>query len=98
MPFNFTHLTIPEVVLIKPHIFPDDRGYFIETFRISDFRKAGLPTRFVQDNVSFSKQNVLRGLHYQKPPRAQGKLVSVLKGGVWDIAVDIRAVLTASSR
>jgi len=90
MPFSFTPLDIPEVVLVEPKIFPDDRGFFFESFKASDFEKANLPTHFVQDNFSFSKKDVIRGLHYQKPPKAQGKLVSVLKGGVWDVAVDIR--------
>lgn len=90
MPFTFTPLAIPDVILIEPKAFPDDRGYFFESFKASDFEKANLPTLFVQDNFSFSKKNVIRGLHYQKEPKAQGKLVSVLKGGVWDVAVDIR--------
>lgn len=90
MPFSFTPLDIPDVILVEPKIFPDDRGFFFESFKASDFEKAGLPTHFVQDNFSFSKKDVIRGLHYQKDPKAQGKLVSVLKGGVWDVAVDIR--------
>lgn len=90
MPFKFTRLEIPDVILIEPKIFTDDRGCFMESFKASDFQKANLPTHFVQDNFSVSKKNVIRGLHYQKNPHAQGKLVSVLKGGVWDVAVDIR--------
>jgi dTDP-4-dehydrorhamnose 3,5-epimerase len=90
MPFTFTSLTIPDIVLVEPKDFPDERGYFMESFKASDFKKANLPTHFVQDNFSFSKKGVIRGLHYQKNPKAQGKLVSVLKGGVWDVAVDIR--------
>lgn len=90
MPFTFTNLTIPDIVLIEPKVFLDDRGYFMESFKVSDFKKANLPTHFVQDNFSFSKKGVIRGLHYQKNPKAQGKLISVLKGGVWDVAVDIR--------
>jgi dTDP-4-dehydrorhamnose 3,5-epimerase len=90
MPFTFTPLTISDVILIKPKSFPDNRGYFLESFKASDFEKANLPSHFVQDNFSFSKKNVIRGLHYQKNPKAQGKLVSVLKGSVWDVAVDIR--------
>jgi len=90
MPFKFTSLTIPDIVLIEPKVFPDDRGYFLESFKSSDFKKANLPTHFIQDNFSFSKKDVIRGMHYQKNPKAQGKLVSVLKGGVWDVAVDIR--------
>lgn len=90
MPFTFKPLTIPDVILVEPKVFPDDRGFFCESFKASDFEKANLPAHFVQDNFSFSKKDVIRGLHYQKNPRAQGKLVSVLKGGVWDVAVDIR--------
>ncbi len=90
MPFTFTNLTIPDIVLVEPKVFPDERGYFMESFKASDFKKANLPTHFVQDNFSVSKKGVIRGLHYQKNPKAQGKLVSVLKGGVWDVAVDIR--------
>ena len=90
MPFTFTNLKIADVILIEPKVFPDDRGYFMETFKASDFKKANLPTHFVQDNFSFSKKDVIRGLHYQREPRAQGKLVTVFKGAVWDVAVDIR--------
>lgn len=81
---------LPEVLHITPQVFPDERGFFFESFKMSDFEKSGLPIRFVQDNFSFSRKNVLRGLHYQKNPNAQGKLVSVFKGGIWDVAVDIR--------
>ncbi len=90
MPFTFKPLTIPDVILVEPKVFLDDRGFFFESFKASDFEKANLPTHFVQDNFSFSKKDVIRGLHYQRNPKAQGKLVSVLKGGVWDVAVDIR--------
>ncbi|MFZ4440268.1 MAG: dTDP-4-dehydrorhamnose 3,5-epimerase [Syntrophales bacterium] len=90
MPFSFSPLDIPDVILVEPKVFPDNRGFFFESFKASDFEKAGLPTQFVQDNFSFSKKDVIRGLHYQKNPKAQGKLVSVLKGSVWDVAVDIR--------
>ncbi len=90
MPFSFAPLDIPDVILVEPKVFPDNRGFFFESFKASDFEKAGLPTQFVQDNFSFSKKDVIRGLHYQKNPKAQGKLVSVLKGSVWDVAVDIR--------
>jgi len=90
MPFSFKPLSIPDVILVEPKVFPDDRGFFLETFKASDFEKANLPTSFAQDNFSCSKKDVIRGLHYQKNPKAQGKLVSVLKGGVWDVAVDIR--------
>lgn len=90
MPFSFKPLAIADVVLVEPKIFPDERGFFFESFKASDFELAGLPNHFVQDNFSFSIKNVIRGLHYQKHPKAQGKLVSVLKGSIWDIALDIR--------
>lgn len=90
MTIIFTPLSIPDVIFIKPKVFPDDRGYFFESFKASDFEKSNLPSRFVQDNFSFSKKDVIRGFHYQMDPKAQGKLVSVLKGSVWDVAVDIR--------
>ena len=90
MPFSFKPQAIVEVVLVEPKIFPDERGFFLESFKASDFEHAGLPGSFLQDNFSFSKKNVIRGLHYQKNSKAQGKLVSVLKGCIWDVAVDIR--------
>ena len=84
-------LTIPDVVLIEPKVFGDERGFFYESFNQAAFNEAtGLNVTFVQDNHSKSVQNVLRGLHYQLPPRAQGKLVHVLAGEVFDVAVDIR--------
>lgn len=75
---------------IYPKIFHDSRGYFLEIFQKEKFLKMGLPGEFVQDNQSFSTKGVLRGLHYQKPPYAQGKLVKVFSGKVLDVAVDIR--------
>jgi len=90
MPFTFKSLAIPDVMLVEPKVFPDERGFFLESFKASDFEKANLPAHFVQDNFSLSRKDVIRGLHYQKVPKAQGKLVSVLKGAVWDVAVDIR--------
>ena len=79
------------VFLIKPQIFKDKRGYFFESFNSKEFRKAiGLDVQFVQDNQSLSSKNVLRGLHFQHPPFAQAKLVSVIKGEVLDVVVDIR--------
>jgi len=90
MPFSFKRLAIPDVVLIEPRVFPDERGFFMETYKYSDFAAFGIKERFVQDNHSRSKRNVLRGLHYQKPPKAQGKLVRVVVGEIFDVAVDIR--------
>jgi dTDP-4-dehydrorhamnose 3,5-epimerase len=86
-----TSLNIPDVLLIEPKIFEDERGFFFESFNLNDFKKAtGLDINFVQDNHSKSKRGVLRGLHYQLPPYAQGKLVRVIQGEVLDVAVDIR--------
>jgi dTDP-4-dehydrorhamnose 3,5-epimerase len=90
MPFTFRSLSIPDIILVEPKVFTDIRGGFLETFKSSEFKKAGLPENFRQDNLSWSKKDVLRGLHYQKAPKAQGKLVTVLKGHAWDVAVDIR--------
>ena len=86
-----TPLAIPDVLLIEPKVFGDERGFFFESFNQKVFKEAtGLDIHFVQDNHSKSAQNVLRGLHYQLPPRAQGKLVRVIAGEVFDVAVDIR--------
>ena len=90
MPFKFTRLEIPEVILIEPLIFEDKRGVFMEFYKYSDFAQAGLKEYFLQDNYSKSTKNVLRGLHYQKHPKAQGKLVRCLKGRIFDVSVDIR--------
>lgn len=81
---------IEGVVIIEPRIFRDDRGYFFESFSQRDFQEKVCNTVFVQDNESKSSYGVLRGLHFQKPPYAQSKLVRVIKGAVLDIAVDIR--------
>ena len=90
MPFEFKQLSIPDVILIKPLVFRDDRGFFLEIYKRSEFEKAGIKARFVQDNFSRSQAGVLRGLHYQNPPYAQGKLVRCLSGSIFDVAVDIR--------
>ena len=90
MPFDFFSLKIEEVVLIKPRVFEDDRGSLLETFKYSDFKKREINFQFVQDNHSKSKKGLLRGLHYQLNPKAQGKLVRCIKGKIWDVAVDIR--------
>ena len=88
---NFTKTKIPEVIIIEPEVFGDDRGYFVETFRSNLFaQETGIKTNFVQDNESRSGYGVLRGLHYQLPPHAQSKLVRVIEGKVLDVAVDIR--------
>lgn len=90
MSFTFRALSIPDIILIEPVVFPDNRGYFFEIFRESEFNNANLPVIFPQDNFSFSGKNVIRGLHYQKHPKTQGKIVAVIKGRIWDVAVDIR--------
>ncbi len=81
---------IPDLVIIKPKVFKDSRGYFFETYNKEVFKKYGLEQNFVQDNESKSGKGVLRGLHFQKPPFTQGKLVRVIKGRVRDVAVDLR--------
>lgn len=90
MPFDFEKLPITGPLLIKPGILRDQRGAFMETYRHSDFANAGITEHFIQDNFSKSKKNILRGLHYQKKPKAQGKLLYCLKGRIFDVAVDIR--------
>lgn len=83
--------SLPGVLLVEPKVFGDDRGYFYESFSQKVFEAAvGYPVSFVQDNHSLSQRGVLRGLHYQMPPHAQGKLVRVVEGEVFDVAVDIR--------
>ena len=88
---EFKRLAIADVWLIKPTVFGDDRGFFYESFNAKAFQEAtGVSPDFVQDNHSKSARGVLRGLHYQLPPHAQGKLVRVTQGAVFDVAVDIR--------
>lgn len=81
---------IKDLFIIKPDVYEDERGYFFESFNKEKFEALGLNFEFVQDNESKSQKNVLRGLHFQKPPYAQGKLVRVVKGAVLDVAVDLR--------
>jgi len=86
-----TALKIPDVKLIEPEVFEDERGYFFESFNQKKFNElTGLDITFVQDNHSKSERGTLRGLHYQLPPKAQGKLVRVIQGEVFDVVVDIR--------
>ena len=87
---NIIKTDIPEVVVIEPKVFGDNRGYFFESFSERDFAANVREVKFVQDNESKSCYGVLRGLHFQKPPHAQSKLVRVVKGRVLDVAVDIR--------
>ncbi|MCA9901236.1 MAG: dTDP-4-dehydrorhamnose 3,5-epimerase [Ardenticatenaceae bacterium] len=90
MPFQFHPLTIPEVILVEPQRFGDARGFFMETYQHEIFAANGIALQFVQDNHSRSAQGVLRGLHYQIDPYAQGKLLKVVVGEIFDVAVDIR--------
>lgn len=82
-------LALPGVLLVEPRVFEDTRGFFQETYNAAPYLEAGIPGPFVQDNLSFSKRGVLRGLHLQNP-NVQGKLVYVLQGEIFDVAVDVR--------
>ena len=90
MTFTFKKLSISDVILVEPKSFSDDRGFFLESFKTSEFTENGINTKFVQDNISHSVKDVLRGLHFQKNPKAQAKLVTAVKGDIFDVAVDIR--------
>jgi dTDP-4-dehydrorhamnose 3,5-epimerase len=91
MPFQFKSLAIAEVVIVTPKQFVDRRGYFMETYRASDFEALGIKTGFIQHNQAMSvERGTLRGLHFQRPPFAQAKLIRVLKGAIFDVAVDLR--------
>lgn len=87
---KFIPTDIPDVIIVRPEIFGDSRGVFFETFNSVKFAEAGIRYDFLQDNQSVSSKGVLRGLHFQNPPFAQGKLVRVISGAVQDVAVDIR--------
>ena len=87
---KFLKTAIPDVFIIEPSVFGDNRGYFLESFNLEEFEQNVRPINFVQDNESKSTKGVLRGLHFQKAPKAQAKLVTVLKGKIFDVAVDIR--------
>ena len=90
MPFDFRQLEIPGIILIQPKVMADNRGSFLELYKHTDFVHAGIPEYFVQENYSRSVRGTLRGLHYQKKPKAQGKLVCCISGTIFDVAVDIR--------
>ena len=90
MSFTFKKLNLSDVMLVEAKSFPDDRGYFKEIFKESSFIENEINTRFVQDNFSHSIKGVLRGLHFQKNPKAQAKLVTVFRGEIFDVAVDVR--------
>lgn len=90
MSFEFERQKIEDVILIKPKVFGDSRGFFMETFKKSEFEKNGIKNDFIQDNHSKSQKGVLRGLHYQAGKDAQAKIVRCVKGRIFDVAVDIR--------
>lgn len=90
MSFTFHALDIPDVIVVRPTRHDDDRGSFMETYKVSAFRAAGIDADFVQDNRVRSGARVLRGLHFQRSPRPQGKLVQVTHGRIFDVAVDLR--------
>lgn len=87
---KFERCEIDDLVIVKAKVFQDNRGYFFESFHEEKFKENGISEHFVQDNQSKSVKGTLRGLHYQKHPKAQGKLVRVLSGAVWDVSVDLR--------
>ena len=90
MPFEFEKLEIEGLVLIKPKVFGDNRGFFMESYRKSEFFQNGIDCEFVQDNHSKSTKGVLRGLHYQAKPKTQAKLIRCSKGMIYDVVVDLR--------
>jgi dTDP-4-dehydrorhamnose 3,5-epimerase len=87
---RFKELAIPDLLLIEPNIMPDGRGFFYESYRSDELAQIGITDHFVQDNVSRSAKGVLRGLHFQVEPKAQAKLVTVTRGEVFDVCVDLR--------
>ncbi len=88
--FTFEKLNLPGLILIEAKSYLDQRGFFLEQYKRSVFKEQGIKADFVQDNHSYSQKQVLRGVHYQAEPFAQGKLVMVIKGKIWDVAVDLR--------
>jgi len=88
--FKFSRATLPDILIIEPKAFEDERGFFMESYHQAAFREAGLDAVFVQDNHSRSAKGVVRGLHYQLPPDQMGKMVKVVKGRIFDVGVDIR--------
>lgn len=87
---QYTETELKGVYLLQPVCYEDERGWFMESFKQSEFDAEVVPIRFVQENQSFSKRGVLRGLHQQLPPYAQSKLVRCVQGSIWDVAVDVR--------
>lgn len=90
MPFEFEKQKIEDIILVKPTVYGDNRGFFMESYKKSEFIKNGIDVDFIQDNHSKSSRYVLRGLHYQAKPHAQAKLVRCVKGKIYDVAVDLR--------
>ena len=91
MTFTFTRIESPEgLIVVTPYVFTDERGFFMESYRGDEFEKAGIKEEFVQDNHSRSTKGVIRGLHFQKDPHEQSKLVRCIRGEVFDVAVDLR--------
>ncbi len=90
MGFKLEKRVIGDILIISRNKYSDSRGSFSEIFKFSEFKDCGLPTNFTQDNLVFSEMNVLRGLHYQKNPHSQGKLLTVIDGDIFDVCVDIR--------
>jgi len=90
MPFSIYETAVRGLLVVEPRIFTDERGFFMESYKRSDFEKIGITQEFVQDNHSRSSKGTVRGLHFQRDPYAQGKLVRVTNGRVWDVAVDLR--------
>jgi len=90
MPFEFEKTNIPGVILVKPKVFPDNRGFFLESYEKNSFKKAGIIREFVQENHSKSEKGVIRGIHFQKGQYAQAKLVRCVKGKLLDFAIDLR--------
>src|SRR3954468_6353585 len=91
MPFKFESLEIPGVVLIQPQVHGDERGFFMEAFKATEFEAAGLSGEFVQENHSRSRRGILRGMHYQIPPYGQAKLLRAVSGEIFDVGVDMRS-------
>ncbi len=90
MSFEFEKLEIPDIIIIKPKVFRDERGFFMEVYKKTDFEEEDIKNEFIQDNHSYSKKSVLRGLHFQREPYAQAKLVRCIVGEIYDVAVDLR--------
>ena len=90
MPFVFKKLEIQDVILVKTKVFEDERGFFMETYKKEEFEKVGITGEFVQDNHSKSEYGVLRGLHFQREPYAQAKIVRCIRGEIYDVVVDLR--------